>query len=152
MLPDPQSFVLFLIEAKKSTYAGHGAEAPSSRVASHDLTYVRGDFAYYDTYLGGLDFAGEEAVWVTGEPVWSMNYYGRMLAGEIPEAFGEFLKAALRAVPPEAPFRGPASYDEGDFHYGCTWTGDLSFFSGREVITFGGEEMYELLFHGGQIR
>lgn len=152
MMPDPQSFILFLIEAKKNTYAGSGRPAPSSRPASHDLAYARDDYYYHDTYLGGLDFAGEEAVWQAGEPLWSMNYYGRMLAGEIPEEFGEFLKSALRAVPPEAPFRGPASFDQADFHYICAWQGDLSFFSGRESIAYRGVEIYELLFHGGDIR
>jgi hypothetical protein len=152
MISDPQTFVLFLIEAKKHTYAGGAEPAPSTRPASHDLSYERGDYYYHDTYLGGLDFAGEEAVWQAGEPLWSMNYYGRMLAGEIPEAFGDFLKAALSAVPPEAPFRGPASYDQGELHYACHWQGDLSFFSGRETISYRGTVIYELLFHGGDIR
>lgn len=32
---------------------------------------------YYDTYLGGEKFAGEEALWISGNPYWSMNYVGR---------------------------------------------------------------------------
>ena len=63
MISDPQSFVLFLIDAKKNTYAGGGAAAPASRPASHDLSYARDDYYYHDTYLGSLDFAGQEAVW-----------------------------------------------------------------------------------------
>jgi hypothetical protein len=79
-----QQFVQFLIRAKQNTYAGHGSDVAPSRTASHDLRYEEGDFAYYDTYLGGLKFVGEEAVWVKGKPVWGMNYYGWMLVEEIP--------------------------------------------------------------------
>ena len=70
----------FLLLAKKSTYAAHGAEASSSRPNSHDLTFAEGDLQYIDTYLGGTHFAGEEAVWQDGMPVWSMNYCGASLA------------------------------------------------------------------------
>ena len=52
----------FLIRAKKATYAGKGAETASSRPESHDLIYREDDLMYYDTYLGGNKFAGEEAL------------------------------------------------------------------------------------------
>ena len=53
--------VEFLIRAKHATYAGKGAETAPSRTGSHDLAYREGDLMYYDTYLGGEKFAGEEA-------------------------------------------------------------------------------------------
>ena len=83
--------VEFLIRAKQATYAGKGAETAPSRVKSHDLEYREGDFLYYDTYLGGDRFAGEEALWISGIPYWSMNYAGRV-TGE--NFSGDFLKAA----------------------------------------------------------
>ena len=55
----------FLIRAKQATYAGKGAETVSSRVKSHDLVYSEEDYMYYDTYLGGDKFAGEEALWIS---------------------------------------------------------------------------------------
>ena len=55
----------FLIRAKQATYAGKGAETVSSRVKSHDLVYREEDYVYYDTYLGGDKFAGEEALWIS---------------------------------------------------------------------------------------
>lgn len=55
----------FLIRAKQATYAGKGAETVSSRVKSHDLVYREEDYMYYDTYLGGDKFAGEEALWIS---------------------------------------------------------------------------------------
>lgn len=51
-----EAFVEFLMKAKQNTYAAHGAEVTASRVASHDLQYVEGDYMYYDTYLGGAKF------------------------------------------------------------------------------------------------
>ena len=68
-----KNLVDFLITAKKATYAGKGAETESSRVKSHDLIYKDGEYMYYDTYLGGDKFAGEEALWISDVPVWSMN-------------------------------------------------------------------------------
>ena len=44
---------------------------------------------YYDTYLGGEKFSGEEALWIADNPYWSMNYIGRVTG----ENFnGDFLK------------------------------------------------------------
>ena len=68
----------FLIRAKRATYAGKGAETSPSRTGSHDLVWQEGDLTYYDTYLGGREFAGEEALWKDGVPFWSMNYIGRV--------------------------------------------------------------------------
>ena len=93
---DRTELINFLIKAKQKTYAGHGAEVAPSRPASHDLKYEEktpaGELLYIDTYLGGKDFAGEEALWRNSTPLWSMNYYGRVTG----EPFsGDFLKAAL---------------------------------------------------------
>lgn len=139
----------FLIKAKKSTYAGKGAETASSRVKSHDFIYSENDLMYYDTYLGGEKFAGEEAMWISGTPYWSMNYIGRVTGCGFS---GDFLKEALLHVPADMPFRGPASYSDGDYIYQCVVTGDFEWFQGRETICFLGNEVYECYFHGGLIK
>lgn len=94
----------FLCRAKKSTYAGKGAETTSSRPNSHDLQYVENDLKYIDTYLGGEKFAGEEALWCDDRPFWSMNYIGRIIADGFS---GDFLKECLLLIPKEYPYRGP---------------------------------------------
>jgi len=143
------SMVDFLLRAKRATYAGKGPEAASSRPKSHDLHYAEGDLAYIDSYLGGEQFAGEEAVWQGGMPVWSMNYLGRVTG----EGFsGDFLKAALRHGTPDMPYRGPKEYKEGDYVYRCSVTGEFAWFRGSESITCQGRTVYECLFHGGNIR
>jgi hypothetical protein len=151
MLSDPE-LIPFLIHAKQHTYASGAAPTGESRPQSHDLHYRQGRYLYLDTYVGGLDFAGEEAVWVDGRPVWAMNYYGRTLADPVPAGFGEFLKLALMQIPANAPYRGPAEFQQGDFTYRCAWQGSPAFFSGHETIESAGQTIYELDFHGGQIR
>ena len=136
----------FLIKAKKATYAGKGAECESSRIGSHDLIYREDDLMYYDTYLGGEKFAGEEALWISDVPYWSMNYVGRV-TGE--NFSGDFLKEALLHVPSDIPYRGPLSYTSGDYSYSCDITGTFEWFQGRETISYQGYEIYECYFHGG---
>lgn len=143
-----KDIIEFLIEAKRATYAGKGAETTASRPQSHDLTYGEGDYMYYDTYLGGGRFAGEEALWIKGKPYWSMNYVGRV-TGE--NFSGDFLKEALFQVPCDMPYRGPEQYENGDYSYHCKAEGDFEWFQGYETIYYRGIQIYECHFHGGII-
>ena len=103
----PVEWLPFLLRAKRATYAAGGAQTAPSRPESHDLRYEEGGLLYIDTFLGGERFAGEEAVWLDGLPVWAMNYAGRV----VDERFsGPFLKAALLRVPEDLLFRGPPLY------------------------------------------
>ena len=139
----------FLIRAKQATYAGKGAETASSRLKSHDLVYKDGEYMYYDTYLGGDKFAGEEALWISEVPYWSMNYVGRVTGDNFS---GDFLKEALLRVPEDKPFRGPSEYTAGDYTYKCDINGEYDWFQGYETISFKGILIYECYFHGGLIK
>ncbi|MEK3713569.1 DUF5680 domain-containing protein [Paenibacillus sp. FSL R7-0333] len=141
--------IQFLIEAKKATYAGKGPQGQSSRPASHDLEFMRGNLKYIDTYLGAEKFAGQEALWEDDKPFWAMNYIGRVTAAGFNP---DFLKAALLRVPEEKPFRGPEHYSEGQHSYKCSVTGDFSWFSGVEEIWTGETKVYECVFHGGSVK
>lgn len=144
------SLVSFLVEAKRNAYAAGGSPSGSCRAHSRDFAYQNGrGYAYLDTYLGGARFAGEEAVWLRGEPVWSMNYAGRVLGQRFQ---GDFLKAALMAVTEKMPYRGPELFTRGDFHYHCRVEGDVDWFQGCEDIFCGEERVYEAVFHGGSVR
>jgi len=140
--------IKFLIKAKKATYAGEGAEIAPSRPNSHDLMYEENDLKYIDTYLGGLQFAGEEALWRSDMPLWTMNYLGRVLSDEFP---AHFHKEALLLVPEDMPYRGPAKYKKGDYTYTCTVDGDFKWFTGYEEIHDKDIKVYECHFHGGII-
>lgn len=139
----------FLLKAKKATYAGKGAQTASSRLGSVDYMYREGSFLYYDSFLGGERFVGEEALWIDDKPYWGMNYAGRVLD----ESFsGDFLKEALSNVPKEKPFRGPEYYASEDYSYRCGVSGTTEWFQGFETISFRDKPIYECRFHGGLIR
>jgi hypothetical protein len=152
MIENMPEFTRFLVEAKIKTYAGKGQPAAASRPTSVDLPYEQGDYYYLDSYLGGFRFAGEEAVWHRRQPVWSMNYYGWMLVEHTPGGFADFHKRALLKIPPEAPYRGPAYYNEGEFEYRCEWKGGIDQFLGKEEVLLAGQLVYRLVFHGGTIQ
>lgn len=138
----------FLIRAKRATYAGKGAETTSTRPQSHDLIYSEDDYMYYDTYLGGNQFAGEEALWIKNKPYWSMNYAGRVTGDNFS---GDFLKEALLNVPCNIPFRGPEHYVNGNYAYDCNIEGSFEWFQGYEIISYQGKQIYECYFHGSVI-
>lgn len=142
----------FLVEAKKNTYAGDGQIAEPSRPGSKDLPYSKGEYYYLDSYLGSINFIGEEAVWYKENPIWGMNYYGNMLVEKIPEGFSKFLKGALLNIPQEDPYRGPKSYQFNEYRYGCEWEGNISSFCGEELIYLEDKLIYRLKFHGGYLK
>ena len=139
----------FLIRAKRATYAGKGAETSPSRPGSHDLVWQENDLMYYDTYLGGNRFAGEEALWISGAPYWCMNYAGRVTDASFS---GDFLKEALLHVPEDKPYRGPEKYENGGYTYTCNVDGTFDWFRGSESVFLDGVQIYECIFHGGTIR
>lgn len=144
-----EEIIEFLCRAKKETYAGKGPESKSSRPNSHDLEYVEGNFKYIDTYLGGEQFGGEEALWKDDVPFWTMNYMGRVLD----ERFsGSFLKEVLSLVPKENPYRGPVIYQNGQYKYHCVVNGKFNWFQGYEEIYYEEIKVYECFFHGGSIK
>lgn len=149
-IDDENAVIEFLFNAKMKTYAAHGKEeAVSSRIKSHDLKYEEGNYKYMDSYIGGNKFAGEEAVWYKDEPIWSMNYIGRVLT----EPFsGEFLKEALMNVQKSKPYRGPMIYSNGDYHYHCTVNGEFNWFQGYDEVFYEDKKVYECYFHGGRIK
>lgn len=143
-----QDMIEFLCKAKKNTYAAKGAETIPSRPNSHDLQYEEGNYKYIDTYLGGKNFIGEEAVWEDNQPIWAMNYSGRVIGDEFS---GDFLKEALFLVPTEYPYRGPLIYRNEEFTYHCIVSGDPDWYQGYEEIFFMDKKVYECYFHGGKV-
>ncbi len=146
---DLEELIAFRLEAGNNTYAGVANECGSTRLDSHDYHYEKGNYVYHDTYVGGQQFAGEEAIWKDGSAVYAMNYMGRVLD----ERFsGNFLKEALRAATLEYPYRGPQFYQSGDYTYASKVTGDIQWFQGIEEISYGNGKVYECYFHGGLVK
>ena len=145
-----EPLIAFLLRAGASTYAGKGAAAvEATRPASHDLYYQEGDYRYIDTYLGGQNFLGEEALFVREQPIWGMNYCGRTLSDGFS---GDFLKAALLQRPQAYPYRGPYLFTEGRYTYHNQVNGQFAWFHGQEEIFCDTERVYECRYHGGLVR
>ncbi|OJX40486.1 MAG: hypothetical protein BGO78_05690 [Chloroflexi bacterium 44-23] len=145
-------FYNFLIKAKQNTYAADGPLIRSSRPGSIDLAYTEEPFRYLDSYFGGFQFIGEEMVWYQEKTVWGMNYLGHILVENPPADFAHFLKSALLQVPQEMPYRGPEEFVSGDFCYTCSVDGSINWFRGKEFVFFNGQKIYQLYFHGGEVR
>ncbi len=145
----------FIIEAKAASYiGGKEKEAVSSRRAAHELTYDRGPFRYLDAYYGGTDFIGQEVVWKSDDPIWALNYYGRILD---PERFdgeraGAVIKKALSALYQENRFLGGFSFQHPHGEYTDESVGDVASFQGVERIHVDGRLAYRLDYHGGLIK
>ncbi len=86
---------IFLIEAKKQTYANENVKKIlSSRKGSFDYEYSNDKMTYHDTYFGGTKFMGEEVIYTSNDiPIWGMNYYGITLNENLSE---ETIDNALR--------------------------------------------------------
>lgn len=139
----------FLVEAKKNTYAGDGkVNDISMRPCSKDLEYVKDDYKYIDTYLGGENFIGEEAVFYLDKPIWGMNYYGK----EYEKFSVDFLRKAMLTVTKENPYRGQPIFKDGDYTYICEVNGDFEHFNGTEKIYFEKKIVFECIFNGGIIK
>jgi len=150
---DNQSLHEFIVRAKAATYVGNGQPAPACRPGSHDLKFADGDWDYLDSYFGGRDFIGEEAVYYRGKAVWAMNYYGHILRPDLitPTQAGQVIKASLSELYRQGRFLGGFIHEHAGFTYTDTSEGSLESFRGREFISVQGESAYELFYHGGVI-
>ncbi len=148
-ISDMDELITFRLEANVNTYAAFMNETDSTRLDSHDFRYESGNYIYHDTYVGGEQFAGQEAIWKNKKAAYAMNYLGRVLS----ESFsGNFLKEALRAADYNMPYRGPEYYQSGEYTYKSKVTGDFTWFQGYEEIYWLNEKVYECYFHGGILK
>ena len=149
-----EQLTAFIVQAKAATYVGDGAKSRSCRPGSHDLEFHRGAYSYLDSYFGGTDFLGQEVVYYHEQPVWAMNYYGRILKSTLITAAeaGQVIKDSLSAMYKEGRFLGGFEYVTRDFIYTDTSQGDVASFTGQEWITRKNIKVYELIYHGGLLR
>jgi len=157
-LPIPEiDFVTFLVKAKKNTYA---SPEPSQRVSpalvgSTQYEFRQGALFYRDIYFGGDYFVGQETVYYSSDAIWGMSYAGGVSRGISEDKLKDiyvFLGEALRAIPPEQPFRGPKGFESRGFCYTNRVLGDFERFSGTETISDADLSVYQLNYSGGLLR
>ena len=144
----------FILEAKSAAYVGGGSPSPACRPASHDIRHERGPWRYLDSYFGGTDFVGQEVVWKNGEPVWAMNYYGRILDATLIDATvaGAVIKESLSALYRLGRFLGQFEHVIRQYRYVDNSGEDIGGFVGIERICVGEREVYRLDYHGGLVK
>ena len=148
-----QQLNTFIVQAKAATYVGDGKKTKSCRAGSHDLKFKDGSFSYLDSYFGGTDFIGQEVVYYKDEPIWAMNYYGKIIEPTKISAAetGQIIKECLSLMYQEGRFLGGFEHSSDDSVYTDSSEGDIESFSGKEWIARNGVIVYELVYHGGLI-
>lgn len=148
----------FLVDAKRSTYAGLGDEATLPQPllpGSMQLEWRDGDWSYRDVYFGMSRFSGLETVYWQSRAVWSMAYSGGII-GEADVAdvrsIYVFLRAALMELSTEAPIRGPMKFVDAEMTYFCKISGDIEAFEGSERILHFERSCYALTCAGGLVQ
>ena len=143
----------FLATAKKQTYAsGDKATKTVEKDKSTTITFEQGDWRYHDNYFGGEPFGGREVVFFQGQPVYLMTYYG-LVEKSVTDFAPVYavLQKALSQIPEARPFRGPEKFNEGDYSYTNTSTGEIDDFFGQEVISRNGKVVYVAKYLGGLV-
>jgi Domain of unknown function (DUF5680) len=151
------SLVQFVHAAKRATYAAEGdlASVTPLLAATKQLEYSDGSFLYRDLYAGMNFFVGQELVYESGRPVWSMAYAGGMTVDSTDAAVAAVygvLRVALLQTPIALPLRGPGRLKKDQLEYACEVTGKFERFQGREVIRLAGSPVFELHFSGGALQ
>lgn len=146
-------FISFLINAKINTWAGEGKK-DRKKDYSRNYYYNEGDFEYKDQYFGNLMDGGREIVFFKNRPIWIMCYHGGVLREYNVQSTGifTFLRKALSSSPIEFPVRGPASFTNREYIYKNSYSGDLYFFYGTEIIFCRKVKVYRRTYVGGEIR
>lgn len=151
---DPECLHRFIVAAKSNSYVAGGAFLPACRTGSHDIGHESGNWRYLDSYFGGSDFAGQEVVWSAEEPVWAMNYFGRIIDPNLIDATkaGTIIKAALLYLyVDQKRFLGGLEFEHVFGRYTDRNVGTFKHFSGHESIVVDGRAAYELDYRGGLI-
>lgn len=145
----------FIIEAKEMAYVGgKPPETVVTRPGAHEIRYEKAPYRYLDSYFGGTDFLGQELVWMKDEPVWAMNYYGRIIDPDRldGERAGTVIRQALGALYQEKRFLGGFTYVHPQGEYLDEAAGDYRSFTGVERILVDGRLAYRLDYQGGLIK
>jgi len=152
-----QELAEFLVFAKRNTYASeqNRHQVKPALPGSHQYEVRDGALFYLDIYFGNAYFTGHETVYLKTTPIWGMSYAGGVskdFPDEKVKPLFDFLRQALRKVDHKMPFRGPETFQQGDYRYSNRVLGNLSRFSGTETIFSEELSIYHLHYSGGMIR
>jgi hypothetical protein len=156
---------LLLLEAKPAGYASGTENWENLPDGGIRFFYPPKDgLQYSDQYWGYNPFWGYEKIidQKSGTPVWFMSYHGRVFRdilgkqifiANVARVKGiyAFLKTVLFNPDSFLPLRGRSGKNSGAlvYHNHTQQGSNLMSFSGKEMITHGGEARYDLYYNGG---
>jgi len=140
----------FIFNASQATYAS-GDESIKQKQADGSTTieFKKGPYSYHDNYFGGEPYGGREVVFLDGNPIWMMVYYGFVHSNVQGKEVYPFLIESLSNATLEMPYRGPALFENATWKYVNDLIGDVNQFSGTEKIYKDGVCVYEASYLGG---
>ena len=158
-----------LVECKLAAYAGGGENSYRDvgrgiKLFTKTLSFPDSNhsWTFYDEFSGDVYFSGRELFTYSENTkketgVWSMVYRAEILYPELDHRkIFDFLRESLKAIPVDAPFRGPGAfkselfpqYEYRNEHLGAT---DIKSGFGMEKIFYKGEQSYFGIWSGGLI-
>lgn len=150
MSADIAGITSFLIEANKAGYGNPNVKIEQAEDGGHIINHTQGDWHFCDYFYGGHPYAGQEVIYSNDKPVWAMQYRGWVFGTDMtPNDVYGFLRKALLQAPEDAPFRGPQEFSNDNLTYQNTCQGDMTNFSGEEIILDAGRAIYKGLYFGG---
>jgi hypothetical protein len=142
----------FLIESNNAGYTtGDEKQWIKEKDGSTTIPFSKGAFRSHDNFFGGEPYGGRLVVYKDEKPFWIMVYYGWIEKGITPDPVYAVLRKALKNMPPDAPFRGPAFLEVNGYRYENTWKGDISRYAGEEKIMQKGDLVYYASYIGGLV-
>ena len=152
MSADIEGVRRFLIDANNEGYGNPDVEIEKAEDGGRIINHTDGKWHFCDYFYGGHPYAGQEVIYEDGKPVWAMQYRGWVHDTELTSSdVYRFLRKALLQAPEQHPYRGPKEYTEDNLSCQNNWHGDMVNFSGEEVITENGQEIYKGLYFGGTV-
>jgi len=142
---------IFLLNARKKTYAGNAGEVASLLVGSRQFEFKENEFLYRDIFnIGNNKYAGLETIYFQNKPVWSMSYYGNF-ESLTEEEVDKVLRKALSEKWDKVRLWNNVEYKVEDYIYSNTGSGDIDELDGSEKLEKNGETVYYFYYAGGLI-
>lgn len=149
---DIQALNQFLLDSNAAGYAtGQEKQWLKESDGSTSIPYTQGEWRSHDNFFGGEPYGGRLVVFYKEAPVWIMVYYGYVAKDVAVDPIYAILRKALKAMPKNAPFRGPKELKDGEYIYHNQWQGGIVQYSGRERITKNGHIHYQASYRGGLV-
>jgi len=147
-----KSLKKFLFDANQAGYAkGEEKKWIKEDDGSTTIPFKKGSWQLHDNFFGGEPYGGRTVVFHQEKPVWMMVYFGCVVKEAETNQVYQLLREALKQMPKEYPFRGPESYQEGNYHYRNAWKGTVEKFSGKEQILKNTKVVYQASYIGGLV-